>query len=113
DRSSTGYLEAEAFWPVVQQFFARPDESIQGWETARHAQQRIVAAVNRVAGAQADDIAIVSHGGVARLLTAHLQGVAIGQEDRPGNPNGGCFLVFDLAQPGRLRPWADIEAWPA
>jgi broad specificity phosphatase PhoE len=112
DRSSTGYLEAEAFWPVVQQFFAHPDESIQGWETARHAQHRIMAAVNRAARAQAGDIAVVSHGGVARLLTAHLQGVAIGQEDRPRNPNGGGFLVFDLAQPGQLNGWADIEAWP-
>ena len=113
DRSSTGYLEAEAFWPVVQQFFDRPDESIRGWETARHAQNRIVAAVNRAAEAQEGDIAIVSHGGVARLLTAHLQGVAIGQEDRPRNPNGGCFIVFDLAQPGQLAAWAHIEAWPA
>ena len=112
DRSSTGYLEAEAFWPVVQRFFARPDESVQGWETARHAQRRIVAAVNRVAEAQAGDIAIVSHGGVARLLTAHLQAVAIGQEDRPGNPNGGCFIVFDGAMAGPPSAWADIEAWP-
>ena len=113
DRSSTGYLEADAFWPVVQQFFARPDESVRGWETARHAQDRIVAAVHRAADAQEGDIVIVSHGGVARLLTAHLQGVAIGREDRPGNPNGGCFLVFDLAQPGRLGAWADIEDWPS
>jgi broad specificity phosphatase PhoE len=113
DRSSTGYLEADAFWPVVQQFFARPDESVRGWETARHAQHRIVAAVRRAAEAQDGDIVIVSHGGVARLLTAHLQGVAIGQEDRPKNPNGGCFLVFDLADPGLLGSWRDIEDWPA
>jgi broad specificity phosphatase PhoE len=112
DRSSTGYLEAEAFWPVVQAFFAHPDESAQGWETARHAQARIVAAVNRAAEAQVGDVAIVSHGGVARLLTAHLQGVTIGQEDRPRNPNGGCFIVFDGAMAGPPSPWADIEAWP-
>ena len=111
DRSSTGYLEAEAFWPVVQAFFAHPDESARGWETARHAQDRIVAAVNRAAHAQAGDIAIVSHGGVARLLTAHLHGVAIGQEDRPRNPNGGCFIVFEGAMPGLVSGWADIEAW--
>lgn len=113
DRSSTGYLEAEAFWPVVQAFFARPDESVQGWETARHAQDRIVAAVRRAADAQEGDIAIVSHGGVARLLTARLQGVAIGQEDRPRNPNGGCFIVFDTASPGPPSAWADIEDWPS
>jgi broad specificity phosphatase PhoE len=112
DRSSTGYLEAEAFWPVVQAFFAHPDQSVQGWETARHAQARIVAAVSGAAEAQEGDIAIVSHGGVARLLTAHLQGVPIGQEDRPRNPNGGCFIVFDPARPGVLSPWAEVEAWP-
>ena len=111
DRSSTGYLEADAFWPVVQAFFAHPDESVRGWETARHAQDRIVAAVRRAADAQAGDIAIVSHGGVSRLLTAHLQGVAIGEGDRPGNPNGGCVMTFDLRQPGSLTAWRDVEDW--
>ena len=111
DRSSTGYLEADAFWPVVQRFFAHPDESVCGWETARHAQDRIVAAVRSAADAQAGDIAIVSHGGVARLLTAHLQGVTIGEEDRPGNRHGGCFISFDLHQPGSVTRWRDVEDW--
>jgi len=111
DRSSTGYLEANEFWSVVQVFFDHPDESVRGWETARHAQARIVAAVNRVADAQAGDIAIVSHGGVARLLTAHLQGVTIGAEGRPSNRHGGCFISFELHRPGSVTCWRDMEDW--
>jgi broad specificity phosphatase PhoE len=111
DRSATGYLAPDDFWPVVQQFFAQPDESVRGWETARHAQQRIVAAIARIAATQADDAAIVSHGGVGRLLMAHLQGVEIGQEDRPQNPGGGCVIGFDWP-PTTVTGWMDIEAWP-
>lgn len=113
DRSSTGYLAGPEFWEVVAAFFGRPDESIRGWETARHAQARIVAAVGRVATAHpGQTVAIVSHGGVARLLTAHLQGVEIGSEARPGNPNGGCVLVFDTDGPTIERLWSDVEDWP-
>lgn len=39
DRSSTGYLEQNAFEIHVKQFFANPTKSIAGWETAQDAQQ--------------------------------------------------------------------------
>ena len=113
DRSSTGYLAGPDFWEVVAAFFGKPDESVRGWETARHAQARIVVAVARVAAAHpGQTVAIVSHGGVARLLTAHLQVVAIGDEARPGNPNGGCVLVFETDGAAIERLWADVGDWP-
>ena len=109
-RESTGYIAPPEFWEVVEQFFARPDESIRGWETARAAQARIVAAMARVAASEDDGVlAVVSHGGVGALLTAHLQGVEIGREDRPQNPSGGCYLVIDRSPLALRRSWREVE----
>ena len=111
DRSATGYIAPPEFWEVVEQFFARPHESIRGWERAIDAQARIVRAVTRVAQGDgtAGDIVIVSHGGVGCLLTAHLQGVSIGQESRPPHPGGGCFLVLDRRTLAIRQDWRAVE----
>jgi broad specificity phosphatase PhoE len=112
-RESTGYIAPPEFEKVVEAFFSNPTTSIRGWETAAHAQGRIVTAVTRIAASAPAHGAtvIVSHGGVGRLLMAHLQRVEIGREDRPGNPGGGCLLVIDH-DGERLRlgqGWRDIE----
>ncbi len=110
DRSSTGYLAPPEFWKVVEVFFARPDESVRGWERARAAQARIVGAVRRLARDEPEegDLLVVSHGGVGRLLTAHLQGVEIGREDRPAHPGGGCWLEIDRDTLIIRRSWRSI-----
>lgn len=110
DRSSTGYLAPPEFWDVVEVFFARPDESVRGWESARAAQARIIRAVRRLAQDEPEsgDLLVVSHGGVGRLLTAHLQGVEIGREDRPAHPGGGCWLEIDRDTLTIRRSWQSI-----
>lgn len=109
-RESTGYIAPPEFWEVVEQFFAHPDESIRGWETARDAQRRIVGAMELVAASDdAGVLIVVSHGGVGALLTAHLQQVTIGQEDRPPNPSGGCYLVLDRPPLALSRSWREME----
>jgi len=110
ERSSTGYVAPPEFWEIVEAFFSRPDESIRGWETARAAQARIVGAVDHlvVAESTAGDIVVVSHGGVGRLLCAHLQGVGIGEEARPPHPGGGCWMEFDWASRRILSTWRAI-----
>ncbi|MBM6593787.1 histidine phosphatase family protein [Microvirga pudoricolor] len=111
DRSATGYIAPPEFWAVVKEFFGRPHESVRGWERAVDAQARIVAAVGRVAREEptGGDILIVSHGGVGCLLTAHLQGVPIGREDRPSHPGGGCHIVLDRDTLALLAPWRTVE----
>jgi len=109
-RESTGYIAPPEFWEVVEQFFARPDESVRGWERARDAQARIIGAVSRVDRAAGRGVVlIVSHGGVGALLTAHLQRVEIGQEDRPPNPGGGCYLVLRRAPLALSHGWREME----
>jgi broad specificity phosphatase PhoE len=111
DRSATGYIAPPEFWEVVDAFFARPHESIRGWEKAIDAQARIVNAVGRIGQADetSGDIVIVSHGAVGCLLTAHLQNVAIGQESRPSHSGGGCYLVIDRASFTLQQNWRAME----
>jgi broad specificity phosphatase PhoE len=110
-RESTGYIAPPEFWEVVGEFFAHPTRSVRGWERAIDAQARIVKAVSAVAEHEpsSGDIVIVSHGAVGCLLTAHLQGVAIGEETRPSHSGGGCFLIIDRESLALRHDWRAIE----
>lgn len=111
DRSATGYLPEAEFEAVADEFFARPERSVRGWERAADAQRRIVAAVEQavVLAAGEGDIAIVSHGGVGALLLCHLKGVPISRDaDQPGG-GGGHFFSFDRASRRLLTGWRRIE----
>lgn len=111
DRSSTGYLPADEFRATIEQFFAHPDESVRGWETARRAQQRITDAVEAIV--QTDkgkgNVAIVSHGGVGALYLCHLKGSPIGEERQPG-ASGGCFYCFEAQSKRLVHSWRLIDS---
>jgi broad specificity phosphatase PhoE len=110
DRSATGYLPKAQFEAVADEFFARPEESVRGWERAVDAQRRIIEAVERALSmAPAEgDIAIISHGGVGALLLCHLKGVPISRrEDQPGG--GGNVYSFDAASRRLISGWRRIE----
>lgn len=111
DRSSTGYLPPDEFERVADQFFAKPAESVRGWETAQAAQQRIVEAVHALARADTSTglIAIVSHGAVGTLLHCHLTGQPISRRwDQPPN-GGGNFYMFELNPARALGGWQAID----
>lgn len=111
DRSSTGFLPAEEFERVADQFFASPDVSIRGWETAKAAQDRIFDAVVRVieTADSSGDIAIVSHGGVGALLLCRLAGIPIDREhDQPGG-SGGNYFVFQADTKELVHKWKPID----
>ena len=99
DRSATGFVPPEEFEALADAFFARPDRSVRGWETALDAQRRMVGAVARVLerarvdGVGDDDtVVIVTHGGVATLLRCALSGSAIDRSfDQPGQGSYYCF----------------------
>ena len=110
-RESTGYIAPPEFWEVVAQFFARSHESVRGWERAVDAQARIVTAVGEIAARERGETIIVSHGGVGRLLMAHVQGVEIGRDAAPPNPYGGCFMVL-RADVALAQGWRAIEDFP-
>ena len=111
DRSSTGFLPPDEFEAVADQFFARPDESVRGWETASAAQQRIVTAVNSLAKTDSSSgtIAIVSHGAVGTLLYCHLSGLPISRQwDQPAH-GGGNYYAFQLNPTAVFSWWKAID----
>lgn len=115
DRSATGFLPPPAFEAMADAFFARPEDSVRGWERAVDAQARIVQAVQALALADTTGglLAIVSHGAVGTLLYCHLAGVPIARQwDQPPNRNGN-FYRFSLAPPAVQGGWQAIDAGAA
>lgn len=126
DRSSTGLLQPEEFWPLVDEFFRWPERSIRGWEPAAHAQARVLAAVRAAAtswlasspDADAAALAFVAHGAVGALLLAHLSGAAISRDfdqprPAPGSPpgsGGGNYFRFSLGALQLEHGWRSIDA---
>jgi broad specificity phosphatase PhoE len=112
DRSSTGYLPGDEFWATAALFFARPDESVRGWEIARDAQRRIVDAVDAIVenDDSAGDIAIVSHGGVGTLYLCHLKGCPISQDEGQPGTSGGCYYCFEARSKALLYDWRTIDS---
>ena len=111
DRSSTGYLPHDEFMATVALFFAHPDESVRGWETARDAQRRIVDAVDKIV--ENDDnggnVAIVSHGGVATLHLCRLKGCPISRDEGQPGTNGGYYYRFEARSKSLLHGWRPID----
>lgn len=109
DRSATGFLPPEEFEAVADRFFATPDRSIRGWETARAAQQRIVGEVTGCLEKFTDgDLLFVGHGGVGTLLYCHFRGVPISRE-HDQRPGGGCYLEFCPEDPAGIAGWRPME----
>ena len=109
DRSATGYLPAEEFEATADRFFAAPDNPVRGWESARAAQARIVAALRTVGelDATGGPLLIVSHGAVGALLRCHLKGREITRaEDQPAG--GGCWFATDTTLEQAPQDWSRI-----
>jgi broad specificity phosphatase PhoE len=108
DRSATGFLPPDEFERMADAFFAKPEQSIRGWERAIDAQARIVNAVKRILAAHAQgNIAFVAHGGVGTLLQCHLLGEAISR--RFDQPSQGHVFAFDLATLKVIHGWKKLE----
>lgn len=107
DRSATGFLPPPEFEAMADAFFARPEESVRGWERAVDAQARVAAAVETILASHAGgDIAFVAHGGVGTLLLCHLLGHPI---DRAlDQPFQGHVFTFDVETRTVLTRWQPI-----
>lgn len=107
DRSATGFLPPAEFEAVADAFFARPAESVRGWETAVAARARIAAALADLVGPDADrpddDVLVVGHGAVGTLWAGHLAGRPI--DRREDQPHPGHLLTVDRATANLLRRW--------
>jgi broad specificity phosphatase PhoE len=111
DRSATGYLPPDEHEATADLLFAHPDESVRGWEKARDAQARIVAAVRAIVGRSAarGNVAIVTHGGVAALYLCHLKGIEIDRDQEAPHPGGGCYYCFESDPLSLVHGWLTID----
>ncbi|WP_336033179.1 histidine phosphatase family protein [Geodermatophilus sp. FMUSA9-8] len=106
DRSATGFLPPAEFEATADAFFARPAESVRGWERAVDAQARVVAAAARAAAGAAGDVAVVCHGGVGTLLLCAVLGVPVDRRwDQPGQ---GSVWSYDPATGRGAGPWTRL-----
>jgi broad specificity phosphatase PhoE len=109
DRSATGYVPHDRHEALADQLFADPDTSAEGWETARAAQGRVVAALSPYLRPGADPTVILGHGGVGTLLWCHIAGRAISRaEDQPGGGHVWCaaWVKGGLVP---VHPWRPLE----
>jgi broad specificity phosphatase PhoE len=109
DRSATGFLPPPEFEIVADHFFAKPDESIRGWERAIDAQHRIVGVVEAILRDQTSgDLLFVGHGGVGTLLMCQLGGFPIQRvKDQPAG--GGNLFAFAIEQKKMIHGWMAME----
>lgn len=110
DRSATGFLPPAEFEAVADQFFAHPAQSARGWETADHAQARILREVDACLSEPGQgDVLFVGHGGVGTLLFCALGGLPISRIHDQGPGGGGCWFGFDLADRKPHHGWQAME----
>lgn len=111
DRSATGFLPPDEFWPVVETFFGEPERSVRGWERAVDAQHRIATAVDGIRRNEhrEGDIAIVAHGGVGALLLSHLRDQPINRRFEQPVGTGGCYLTISRSTGSLVEGWRPID----
>jgi broad specificity phosphatase PhoE len=115
DRSATGFLPPAEFERLADEFFARPEHSVRGWETAAAAQARIVAAVQQLARSETSEgaVAILSHGAVGTLLYCHLAGLPISRQWDQAANGGGNYFHFELNPLRVYGGWKPMDGAPA
>lgn len=112
DRSATGFLPPDEFERAADWFFAHPQASYKGWETAADAQARIVDTIEAVLASHdpAAPIAFIGHGAVGTLLKSHIaHGTISRRGDQP--PGGGNIFCFSLADRSLTCDWTPMEQW--
>lgn len=109
DRSATGFLPPPEFEAVADQFFARPEASVRGWERAVDAQARILAEFRSLTAGQypAQSLLLIGHGGVGTLLYCALAGLAI--DRRHDQPRAGSVIAIDAHDHRPRFGWTAME----
>ncbi len=109
DRSATGFLPEAEFQQTANQFFAKPNKNIRGWERANDAQTRIVTEADTILGRQQQgDILMVGHGAVGTLLYCHYAQQPIDRAyDQSGD--GGNYFAITIADRSVIHSWKPME----
>lgn len=108
DRSSTGFVPPDRFEALADRFFAEPERSVEGWERAVDAQDRILRNLADLLGGDGGgDVVVVGHGGVGTLWCCALAGRPI--DRRHDQPGQGHYVTVDRATRRLLHGWRPID----
>ncbi|TYC51832.1 histidine phosphatase family protein [Rhodobacterales bacterium] len=112
DRSATGFLPPDEFEKTADRFFAEPEASIDGWERAIDAQERMVAGISKMLN-EVDDgepVLFTGHGAVGTLLMCHLMRASISRSY--DQKRGGSWYRFEKdwlhTRAGRNLGWTEL-----
>ncbi len=115
DRAATGFLSHEDYASRLEAFYAHPDTSAGGWETANDAQARILKAIAaELSGPGSEPRVFVGHGTIGTLLKCAIAGrdIALGEDQgQKAHAGGGNLFAFDLAAGRLLCDWTSFENW--
>lgn len=110
DRDATGFLPRAEFEQVADEFFAKPTESVRGWETAVHAQERISIVLEKIINENlGKNIAVVSHGGVGALALAKFLSEDISRKFGQPGGGGGNYFVVECESRKIVNGWQKID----
>ena len=102
-------MSEERHEDLRQRLFDAPECSAEGWEPARTAQARMVAATDHfLCHAPLGDLAIVGHGGVGAFLWCALAGREISLD--ADQQRAGSVFAFDRESRAPIFSWREIEA---
>ena len=109
DRTATGFLPPPEFEAVADQFFARADLSVRGWERAVDARARILAEFRAVTAGHdpAQPLLLVGHGGVGTLLYCALADCPI--DRRFDQKRAGSVIAIDARSHRPRFGWTAME----
>ena len=102
DRSSTQYVKD--YEQAIQQFYAMPQKSYKGWETATDATIRITSVLPEMMKEHVGKtVVIISHGAIGTLLICWLKGINPTIEEDPKKQ--GCMIDIDWDNKRLLSEW--------
>lgn len=104
DRSSTGFLQPTTYMNAIESFYANPELSHRGWETANSASERIYACVNSIFNQDNHkNIAIIGHGATGTLLVCKILGI---DPTFLEDPQGvGVYMAIDWHKKKLILKW--------
>ena len=104
DRSSTPIVPLDEYLKRSKAFYADPDTSMRGWETARQGTRRVDAAVRRIMERHpSGSVAIIGHGMTGTLLRCALQNKEPSFAEDP--KKCGCIMEIDW-EARSVAPWS-------
>lgn len=105
DRSSTGFVEYDAYIEMIKSVYSNPNKNIQGWESAFDVTKRITECIALIMSNHKDQsVAVIGHGATGTLLACSLLNK---KPDFAEDPKGtGRYMIIDWDKKQLMKRWS-------